>query len=65
MPRYKPPPARPMPVRIGIPEAARRLGVDKRTVRAYIDQDRLPAYRLGDKIIRVNLEDVEALLVPM
>jgi excisionase family DNA binding protein len=51
---------------IGIPVAARRLGVDVSTVRRYIRQGLLPAYRIGGQgFIRVNVDDVEALLVPV
>ena len=65
MPQLETPPARRMPVRISLSQAARRLGVTGRTVLTYIDEGWLPAYRLGDKTIRVNLEDVENLLVPI
>jgi excisionase family DNA binding protein len=51
---------------IGIPVAARRLGVDTSTVRRYIRSGLLPAYRIGGQgVIRVNADDVEALLVPV
>lgn len=65
MPRVKSVPRRRMPVRIGPAEAARRLGVEVQTVYNYISDGRLRAYRLGDKTIRLNLDDVENLLVPI
>lgn len=51
--------------RIGIEDAADLLGVERQTIRRFITTGRLPAYRVGDKIIRVNRADVEALLVPV
>jgi excisionase family DNA binding protein len=54
-----------MPVRISMSEAAQRIGVDTQTIRKYIAEGRLPAYRLGDRVIRLNVEDVEALLIPL
>jgi excisionase family DNA binding protein len=60
MPRYKP------RVTITIPEAAIRLGVNPRTVRRWIESGKLPAYRLyGQGYVRINADDVEALLVPV
>jgi excisionase family DNA binding protein len=48
---------------IGVPETATYLGVTQTTVYKLISEGRLPAYRVGDRIIRVKREDVEALLV--
>jgi excisionase family DNA binding protein len=60
MPRYKP------RLTTGIPGAAQRLGVDVKTVRRMIADGRLKAYRLnGDGLIRINVDDLEALLVPV
>jgi excisionase family DNA binding protein len=50
---------------IGIPEAAAILAVDDHTIRRQIAAGRLPAYRVGTKIIRLRREDVEKLLVPV
>ena len=50
---------------IGIPDAAIYLGVAEKTVRRFIRDDKLPAYRLGGRVIKLKLEDVEALLVPI
>lgn len=46
-------------------EVAALYRVDLRTVRKLIAENRLPAYHVGDKIIRIKREDVEKLLVPV
>lgn len=46
-----------------IPQIAEYLGVDARTVRRYISEGVLPAYRVGPKVLRVDLNEVETLLV--
>jgi excisionase family DNA binding protein len=48
---------------VGIPEAATYLGVAEKTIRRFIRADKLPAYRLGNRVIKLRLEDVESLLV--
>jgi excisionase family DNA binding protein len=50
---------------ITIGAAAERLGLDDRTVRRYVADGKLPAYRVGAKLVRVNLPDVEALIRPI
>jgi excisionase family DNA binding protein len=45
--------------------AADYLGVDKRTVRTYIAQGRFNAYRIGNRLLRVDLNEVEATLHPI
>jgi excisionase family DNA binding protein len=50
---------------IGIPDAATYLGVSEKTVRRLIRDDQLPAYRLGARVIKLKIGDVEALLVPI
>ena len=42
-------------------EAAHRIGVTQRTLYRFIDEDRLPAYRLG-RDIRLKALDVEAFI---
>ncbi|MFL2986424.1 MAG: helix-turn-helix domain-containing protein [Candidatus Poriferisodalaceae bacterium] len=42
-------------------EAAHRIGVTQRTLYRFIDEDRLPAYRLG-RVIRLKAVDVEAFI---
>ena len=44
---------------------AERLAVDTRTVRRWIASGRLNAYRTGPRLIRVNVEEVDALLTPI
>ena len=50
---------------IGIPDAATYLGVAEKTIRRFIRDDKLQAYRLGNRVIKLKLEDVDALLVPI
>ena len=42
-------------------DAAHRIGVTQRTLYRFIDEDRLPAYRLG-RVIRLKALDVEAFI---
>lgn len=46
-------------------EAAQVLGVTDRTIRNYIARGSLPAYRVGDRLVRVMRADVEALFRPI
>lgn len=50
---------------IGVSEAAQLLGLSVLTVRRYVASGRLRAYRVGDKTIRLDRNDVEAMLVPI
>lgn len=45
--------------------AAAILGVSDRTVRAMIADGRLRGYRLGPRVIRLRLDEVENALQPM
>jgi len=45
--------------------AADRYDISPRTIRRHIAQGRIRGYRLGDRLIRVSLEDVEALARPI
>ncbi len=45
--------------------AAVHLGVSTKTLRRYIASGRLTAYRVGNKIIRLDLEEVDGLLHPI
>jgi excisionase family DNA binding protein len=49
-----------------ISETATLLALSKRTIHRYIAEGKLKAYRIaGEKAIRIKLEDVEALLIPV
>ena len=50
---------------VGIPEAATYLDVTPKTIRRYIAEGKLPAYRLGDRIVRIKIADLDAALTPM
>jgi excisionase family DNA binding protein len=54
-----PPPRRYATIR----QASEYLGVNPATVRRYVAAGRVPAYRVGAKILRVDLNEVDALLV--
>lgn len=45
--------------------AAERLAVDTRTVRRWIAAGRLRAYRTGPRLIRLDIDEVDALLTPV
>jgi excisionase family DNA binding protein len=48
------------------PDAARYVGVDVRTIRNWVRDGVVPAYRLGTKTVRVDLNEVdEALCQPI
>ena len=50
---------------ITVTAAADRLGLDDRTIRRYIADGKLRGYRVGTKLVRVDLTDVEALITPL
>lgn len=45
-----------------IRQAADRLGVSEKTIRRHIAAARLRGYRLGERLIRVDPDEVDALL---
>lgn len=47
-----------------INEAADYLGVTERTVRQMIADGRLVGYRMGKRFIRLNLDEIDAAMVP-
>jgi excisionase family DNA binding protein len=47
---------------IGVPEAATYLGVAEKTIRRFIRDDKLPAYRLGNRVIKIKIDDLETVL---
>lgn len=50
---------------VGMTDAAERIGVSTDTIRRRIATGDLTGYRLGARIIRVDLAEVDALLTPM
>ena len=54
------------PVYLSVRQAAEFLSVSPRTIRRYIKQQLLPAYRVaGQPTIRIKREDLEAVLEPV
>jgi excisionase family DNA binding protein len=53
------------PELIGLPEAAERCGVHYRTIRRWIADGKLPAVRVGPKLLKVNASDLERILSPV
>jgi len=49
---------------LSVAEAAARLKVNKSTVWRWIDSGRLPAYRIGERRVRLKKTDVEGLIMP-
>ncbi|MGB8385196.1 MAG: helix-turn-helix domain-containing protein [Dermatophilaceae bacterium] len=45
-------------------EAAERTHVSVRTLRRWIAQGRLNAYRAGPRLLRINPDDVDAMMRP-
>jgi excisionase family DNA binding protein len=45
-------------------EAAKRLGVSKKTLWRWVTKGNLPAYRLGEKLIFVKESDLKGLMSP-
>jgi excisionase family DNA binding protein len=49
---------------VSIAEAAAYLGVNVRTVRNMLYDGRLKAYKLGPRIVRIRLSDIDTALEP-
>jgi excisionase family DNA binding protein len=47
--------------RVSIAAAAEHLGVSERSIRRWIAEGLLPAYRVGPTLIRLDLDDVDKL----
>ena len=48
-----------------IAEAADYIGANPRTIRRYIAAGRLTGYRVGPRLIRVDLDELEAIVRPI
>ena len=46
-------------------QAAEYLGITDRTLRRMIAAGKLPAYRLGPRLLRIDVNDLDALLRPV
>lgn len=46
-------------------QAARIIQVNVRTIRAMIEREELPAYRLGNRVVRIRRSDLDRVLTPM
>ena len=53
-------PAEQAPHDLSIAEAARRKNVSGKTIRRWIAEGRLPAERVGPRLIRIRPEDLDA-----
>ena len=49
---------------VGLTEAANRLGVSTETIRRFIRAGRLTRYQLGDRIVRIDVAELDALTRP-
>ena len=48
-----------------IPVAAEQYGISDKTLRRYIAAGRVNGYRLGPRLLRVDLDELESLLRPL
>lgn len=55
----------PDPTTLNVPEAAARLGVDAKTIRRMITRGDLPARRVGPRLIRIRVADLDAVGSPL
>lgn len=55
----------PIPRRAKLPAAAEQYGVSVKTLRRRIADGSLTGYRLGNRIILVDLDELEALFEPI
>ncbi|MBX7434576.1 helix-turn-helix domain-containing protein [Mycobacterium sp. Y57] len=49
----------------GIPVAAKNADVHPRTLRRWISEGRLTGYRVGPRLIKVDLNELEAFIQPV
>jgi excisionase family DNA binding protein len=50
---------------VNLSEAADYLGVTTRTVRQMVADQRLRAYKLGDRVVRLRLDEIDAAMQPV
>jgi len=50
---------------VSISQAAEYLGVNERTIRRRISDGQLTGYRVGKRLIRVDISELESLLKPI
>lgn len=50
---------------VGIVEAAIYLDVAPKTIRKLIADGKLPAYRIGQRVLKVKIADLDAVLTPI
>jgi excisionase family DNA binding protein len=50
---------------LGIPDAATYLDVTAKTIRAMIARGELRAYRLGNRVVKIKIADLDAALKPL
>jgi len=46
-------------------DAANELGLSQRTIRRYIAAGRIAAYRVGPRVVRVDLDEIDKLVRPI
>jgi excisionase family DNA binding protein len=50
---------------VSLVEAGDILGVHSRTIRRYISEGRLTGYRIGPRLVKVKLADLDSLMRPI
>jgi excisionase family DNA binding protein len=50
---------------VGIAEAAGHAGISPRTLRRYIADGLIPGYRVGPRLVKIDLADLGALVKPI
>ena len=57
--------SQPEPRRVTVAEAAAYSGMSERTIRRWISERRLPATRMGQRRIEIDLNDLDKLRTPI
>lgn len=45
--------------------ASERLGVSEKTLRRYVAEGKIPAYRMGARLLRYRADELDALMTPV